>query len=141
MSLMQFIKKYSVSITVICVVLIWLILMQFVILSIEARLVSFFSYSYFIALSLWAIVWNQINNHEKQITTFLMYKYPGSRPFEYLFFIFLFTSTGVLTMLVTFIYDITQILLENFMFTFTLVFFYAGSITLGWFHYIKRIEG
>ena len=44
--------------------------------------------------------------------------YPGGKPFEYLFFTFLFISTGCLTFLVTFLRDITDILLNNALYVF-----------------------
>jgi len=115
--------------------------MQFVFFSIEIRIVSLFWYSYFIALAIWAIIARKISKNEDKLKSYLKSKYPQSRPFEYLFFIFLFISTGCLTLLVTFIRDISHLLASNALYTFTLVFFYSGAIVFGWFHYIKRIEG
>jgi len=134
-------KSWSVSISVILVVVAWYLLMQFVVQSIEARMVSIFWYSYFIALGIWAIIARKISKNEEKIKSYLKIRYPQSKPFEYLFFTFLFISTGCLTFLVTFIRDITNLLLNNTLYTFTLVFFYSGAIVFGWFHYMKRIEG
>ena len=141
MKLPKFIKSWSVSISIILVVIAWYLLMQFIVTSIEARMVSIFWYSYFIALGIWAIIARTISKNEKQIKAYLIMNYPRGKPFEYLFFTFLFISTGCLTFLVTFLRDITDILLNTALYVFTLVFFYSGSIVFGWFHYMKRIEG
>lgn len=141
MKIIDFIKSWSVSISVIFVVIIWYLLMQFVISSVEARMVSIFWYSYFFALAIWAIIARVISKNSEKIKTYLKIKYPQSKPFEYLFFVFLFISTGCLTFLVTFLRDITSLLLNNVLYTFALVFFYSGSIIFGWFHYMKKIEG
>ncbi|MCK4995326.1 MAG: hypothetical protein KAH91_01815 [Thermoplasmatales archaeon] len=141
MKLPKFIKSWSVSISIILVVIAWYLLMQFIVTSIEARMVSIFWYSYFIALGIWAIIARIISKNERQIKAYLIMNYAGGRPFEYLFFTFLFISTGCLTFLVTFLRDITDILLNNALYVFTLVFFYSGAIVFGWFQYMKRIEG
>ena len=141
MRIVSVIKSWSLSISVIFVILAWYLLMQFVFISVEVRNVSLFWYSYFFAIAIWAIIAKKLSDHEKDLIAFLKEKYPKSRPFEYLFFTFLFISTGCLTLLVTFINDVAQLLLNNLFYTFSLVFFYAGSIVLGWFHYMKRVEG
>jgi len=141
MRIVGVIKSWSLSISVIFIILAWYLLMQFVFISIEVRNVSLFWYSYFLAIAIWAIIAKKLSDHEKELVAFLKEKYPKSRPFEYLFFTFLFISTGCLTLLVTFINDVAQLLLNNLLYTFSLVFFYAGSIVLGWFHYMKRVEG
>ena len=141
MKIIDFLKSWSVSIFVIFVIIVWLLLMQFVFISIEVRMVSTFWYSHFIALAIWAITVRQISRNSGKIKTYLKMKYPRSKPFEFLFFTFLFISTGCLTFLVAFIDDITPLLLNNALYIFTLVFFYSGSITFGWLHYMKRIEG
>jgi hypothetical protein len=117
--------------------------MQFVFESVDAvdaQTVSTFWLSYFIALAIWLIIGKALADHAQQLKAFLKTNYPQSRPFEYLFFIFLFISTGCLALLAT-TDNITRLLLENVLYTFALVFFYAGAIMLGWFHYMKRIEG
>ncbi len=141
MRIVGIIKSWSLSISVIFVTLAWYLLMQFVFISVEVRNVSLFWYSYFFAIAIWAIIAKKLSDHEKDLIAFLKERYPKSRPFEYLFFTFLFISTGCLTLLVTFINDVAQLLLNNLFYTFSLVFFYAGSIVLGWFHYMKRVEG
>ena len=134
-------QMWLLPISIISIVMIWYFLMQFVFRGVDARTVSLFWYSYFIAVAIWAIIGKSLADHENDLRTFLQTNYPKSRPFEYLFFIFLFISMGCLTLLVTFIDDIAQLLLDNVLYTFTLVFFYAGAVILGWFHYMKRIEG
>ena len=141
MRIIDTLKSWSLSISVILITLAWYLLMQFVFISVDARNVSLFWYSYFFAIAIWAIIAKKLSDHEKDLTSFLKKRYPQSRPFEYLFFTFLFISTGCLTLLVTFIDDVAQLLLNNLFYTFSLVFFYAGSIVLGWFHYMRRIEG
>jgi len=141
MKLLDYLKSWSLTISILLIILIWYFLMQFVFLRVEARNVSLFWYSYFFALAIWAIVGKKTMEHEVDLKNFFKEKYPNSRPFEYLFFIFLFTSTGCLTLLVTFIDDITSLLLNNLLYTFFLTFFYAGSVVLGWLHYMRRIEG
>ncbi len=141
MKIINFLKFWSVSLSIILIVFIWYILMQFVFLSVEIRMVSIFWYSYFIALGIWAIIVRMLFKNEEKIKIYLKRNYPGGKPFEYLFFTFLFISTGCLTFLVTFIHDLTHLLLGNVLYIFTLVFFYAGSIVFGWFHYMRRMEG
>lgn len=141
MRITDVLKSWSLSISVILIILVWYLLMQFVFVSVDVRNVSLFWYSYFFAIALWAIIARKLSRHEKELIAFLKERYPKSRPFEYLFFIFLFISTGCLTLLVTFINDIAELLLNNLLYTFSIVFFYAGSIVLGWFHYMRRIEG
>ena len=141
MKIFDYIKSWSLTISILLIILIWYFLMQFVFLRVEQRNVSLFWYSYFFALAIWAILAKKILEHELDLRKFLEKKYPNSRPFEYLFFIFLFTSTGCLTLLVTFIDDITSLLLNNLLYTFFLTFCYAGSVVLGWLHYMRRIEG
>ena len=141
MGLRKFIKSWPVSISIILIVIVWYLLMQFIVTSIEARMVSIFWYSYFIALAIWAIIARIISKNERQIKAYLIMNYSGGKPFEYLFFTFLFISTGCLTFLVTFLHDITDVLLNNTLYVFTLVFFYSGAIVFGWFHYMSRIEG
>ena len=141
MKVTDIIKNWTLPLLIIVIVIIWYFLMQFVFRSVDARTVSIFWYSYFIAIAIWMLIGKVLSDHQKQITMFLQTKYPNSRPFEYLFFIFLFISTGCLSLLVTFIEDISTLLIDNVLYTFTLVFFYGGAIFLGWFHYMKRIEG
>lgn len=141
MKIIGFLKSWSVSISIIFVVTVWYLLMQFVFLNVEIRMVSIFWYSYFFALAIWAIIARVISKNVEKIKTYLKMKYPRSKPFEYLFFTFLFISTGCLTFLVTFIHDVTHLLMNNALYIFTLVFFYSGAVVFGWFHYIKRVEG
>ncbi len=141
MKIIKTIEAWSLTISVLFIIVVWYFLMQYVFLTGETRNISLFWYSYFFALAVWAILGKKIIEHEEKIKLFLMMKYPGSRPFEYLFFIFLFTSTGCLTLLVAFIDDITRLLLNNLLYTFTLVFCYAGAVVFGWLHYMRRIEG
>ena len=141
MKILKVIEPWSVAISIILVIIVWYLLMRFVFLDIASRMVSVFWYSYFIAMAIWAIFAKVVSKNEERIKNYLKKKYPKSKPFEYLFFVFLFISTACLSFLVMFIDDTTSLLINNTLYIFTLVFFYTGAIVFGWFHYLKRLEG
>ena len=141
MKIIDSIKSWSVTISVILIVIAWYLLMRFVFLSVEARTVSIFWYSYFFALAIWAIIARMLSRNEEKIKNYLKIRYPQSKPFEYLIFIFLFISTGCLSFVVILVQDNAVLLINNTLFILTLVFFYTGAVVFGWFHYLKRLEG
>ncbi len=141
MKIIKTIESWSVTISVLLIIIVWYLLMRFVFLSVEARIVSVFWYSYFIAIAIWAIFARAITKNKEKVKNYFKKNYPQSKPFEFLFFVFLFISTGCLSFLVIFIEDNVTLIINNSLYIFMLVFFYTGAIVFGWFHYLKRIEG
>jgi hypothetical protein len=85
MNIIDHFKSWSLTITIILIIIIWYFLMQFIFSSGESRNVSLFWYSYFSAMALWAIIAKKTAEHEQELKAFLKNRYPGSRPFEFLF--------------------------------------------------------
>jgi hypothetical protein len=60
----------------------------------------------------------------------------GGRPFEYLFFLFLFVATIYSSVFTRSIEDVSE-LIRAFYHLLAVSFFYIGAIIFGYFHYIK----
>ena len=82
MKIIKAIESWSVTITVILVIIVWFLLMRFVLIGLEARMVGIFWYSYFVAIALWAILSRVVIKNEDKVKNYLKIKYPLSRPFE-----------------------------------------------------------
>ncbi|GAG04582.1 unnamed protein product, partial [marine sediment metagenome] len=81
-----------------------------------------------------------IVENKQKIIEKLNEKKPGSKPFEYLFFIFLFIATYYVTIISSYINDDFDLI--NFLIHFSMIsIFYTGSIICGWLHYIEIIVG
>lgn len=91
----------------------------------------------------WLILGKIVVDKKEKLIAFFKQKKPGCKPFEYLFFVFLFGATYYLTFLAAFLVKPEQII-SNFLRTFLLSFFFVFFVTalaFGWFHYIKEIHG
>ena len=66
---------------------------------------------------------------------------PGSKPFEYMFFIFLFLANYYIAWLILSVQDFEKLSLSNVLYTsFLLMLFFSAALSSGWLHYMESMH-
>lgn len=134
------IKTWKIHLIFFIFVFIWFLLAYFVFTDPVDQWFLLLLYIIFLPSFIWLIVGKIIVENKQKIIKKLNEKKPGSKPFEYLFFIFLFIATYYVTIISSYINDDFDLI--NFLIHFSMIsIFYTGSIICGWLHYIEIIVG
>ncbi len=138
MPIRQIIRNWWIHIVIIIFILSWYLLTNYGPFKADDKLLSVFIYAILFAGFIWLILARIIRQNETQIRTRLQVRMPGSRPFEYLFFIFLFLASFFVTVL-SIIQDYSDIK-QYIIYVFLISFFYVGALVIGWFNYIRLLH-
>lgn len=134
------VKTWKIHIIFFIFVFIWSLLAYFVFTDPTDQWFLLLLYIIFLPSFIWLIVGKIIVENKQKIIKKLNEKKPGSKPFEYLFFIFLFIATYYVTIIASYINDDFDLI--NFLIHFSMIsIFYTGSIICGWLHYVETIVG
>lgn len=138
-SLNQMIRFWWKHLLLILFIIIWSLVTNFWLSTIE-KMISLSVYAVIFPTLIWMITTSIIVRYKQQIIASFRRK-PGSRLFEYLFFMFLFIASYYVAYLFFFMSKGMPDILEFFTIIFMFFFITFGAFAFGWLHYIERIEG
>jgi len=134
----QIIRTWWKHLFLIIFIMCWFLLTNYV-LSGELKFLFALGYAIVFPCLIWMVITTILISNKTLLIARFHRRKPGSKPFEYLFFTFLFIASYYVTYI--FSKDILSDV-QHFLWIMLILWFVVfGAFSFGWLHYMERIEG